>query len=381
LNRCLILIPFFSLFLPRGRAAETSQSDTNLIAENEPLWTESMLWDKQISLSSGVGYKDNILLSPFNPRGSQFFINGLDLMALRVPLDGWQVVGSIVGDDIRYWHTSGTNSEDLFLASLRVQREMPHSWRAGMEVRGIYEKEVLDISTSAGLPATALVDGYGYVLQPSLRKDFDPGFWLQLETPVTHWFYKAPLDEYWEYGPVVTAGHDFGKAADVTLSYGASYQPHAKWTALDEYGRPLPRPLEVFQQRVEVAWRQYWDSRHYWRSATHLVFAYKQDNGGGFFNYYEYQAIQDLRWQTANWQVKGSAEAASEIYPVQGVGILNGEILGRDLLDLSLEAERRLYKGLRVFGKWEYQQAHSNQAASAGDYLARTISFGLRYEF
>ena len=340
-----------------------------------------MLWDKQIILSSGVGYKDNVLLSPFHPRGSQFSINGLDLMVLRVPLDGWQVVGSILGDDIRYWQNVGTNSEDSFLASLRVQREMPRGWQAGMEVRGMYVKQVLDISTSAGVPATALVDGYGYSLRPSLRKDFNSGFWLQLETPVTHWFYQAPFDEYWEYGPVMTAAQDFGKASEVRLNYGASYQPHAKWVALDQYGRPLPQLLDIFQQRVELAWRQYWDSHHSWRSSTRLVFAYKQDNGGGFFNYYQYQAVQDLRWQTANWQVKGSAQLASEIYPVQGAGILNGEILGRHLLGLSFEVERRLFKGLKGFGKMEYQQVRSNEADNAGDYLARTVTCGLRWEF
>ncbi len=217
------------------------QVDTNLIPENIPLWTESMLWDHQITLSSGVGYKDNILLSSFNPRGSQFFINGVDLLVLRLPLDGWQIEGSVIGDDIRYWQNVGTNSEDSFTASLRVERELPRGWRAGWEVRGIYEKQVLDISTSLGVPATALVDGYGYTLRPWLRKDFKAGFWLQLESPVTHWFFQPPLDEYWEYGPVVTAGSDFGQGSDVTLSYGVSYQPHAQWVALDAYGRPLSR--------------------------------------------------------------------------------------------------------------------------------------------
>jgi hypothetical protein len=37
------------------------------------LWTESMLWDEQIDLSSGLGYNDNVFLSAFNPRGSAFF--------------------------------------------------------------------------------------------------------------------------------------------------------------------------------------------------------------------------------------------------------------------------------------------------------------------
>jgi len=380
-RRCLLLFSFFCRIALPGHAAQTSLSDTNLIPENIPLWTESMLWDHQVTLSSGVGYNDNVLLSAFHPRGSQFSINGVDAMVLRLPLDGWQMEGAIIGDDIRYWRNVGTNSEDTFTASLRVQRELPRSWRAGFEVRGLYEKQVLDISTSVGVPTTALVDGYGYTLQPSLRKDFVPGFWLQLETPVTHLFYKAPLDEYWDYGPVVTAGYDYGERSDVTLSYGVSYQPHAQWAALDAEGRPLNRPLQIYQQRVELAWRQYWDAHHDWRSATRLIFTYRQDNGGGFFNDYQYQAVQDLRWQTANWQVKASAQLVAEIYPVQGVGILNGEILGRNLFDLSLEAERRLYKGLKVFAKWEYQQAQSNEAANAGDYLARTVSGGLRWEF
>jgi len=340
-----------------------------------------MLWDKQLTLSSGFGYKDNVLLSSFAPRGSQFFINGLDLMVLRVPLDGWQVVGSVIGDDIRYTQQVGTNSEDLFVASLRVQRDLTQDWKAGLEVRGTYEKEVLDISTSQGAPATALVDGYAYTLQPSLRKDFDSWFWLQLQTPVTHWFFQAPLDEYWEYGPVITAGHDFGEAAAVTLSYGLDEQPHEKWVALDAYGRRLNHALKIEQQRAELAWRQYWDSLHYWRSSSRLVFAPRRDNGGGYFNCYQYQAIQDLTFQTTNWLVKASAQLVYEIYPVQGVGILNGEILGRDLVTLSFEAERRLYRGWKAYGNWEYQQAHSREAAAAGDYLARTISFGLRYEF
>jgi hypothetical protein len=321
------------------------------------------------------------VLSPFNPRPSPFFINGLELMVLRMPLDGWQIEGSIVGDDIRYWRNVGTNSEDSLISSLRVQRELPEGFRAGLEFRGIFEKQVLDISTLVSAPATALVEGYGLTLQPSARKDFPLGFWLQLEAPVTHWYLQAPLDAYWEYGLIVTAGHDFGKYGDVTLSYGASHQSHSEWVALDPYGRPLPQRLEISQQRAELVWHQYWDAQRRWRSSTRLVFAYDEDNGGGYFDYYQYQAIEDLRWQTDGWQIKGSAQLVNEIYPIQGVGILNGEILARTLADLSLEVERRLYKGLKGYGKMEYQQAQSNYALNAGDYIARTVTFGLRWEF
>ena len=67
--------------------------------------------------------------------------------------------------------------------------------------------------------------------------------------------------------------------------------------------------------------------------------------------------------------------------PIQGVGILNGQTLYRDLLNFSLEAEHRLFKGLKGFAKVEYQQAASNEAGNADDYNGTSVSGGLRWEF
>jgi hypothetical protein len=372
---------YLSVIALRSRGGDNPSSATNLISGDEPLWTQAMLWDEQIALYSGVGYKDNVLLSAFNPRESPFVINGLDLMVMRLPLDGWQVVGLVVGDDIRYWRNAGTDSEDSLISSLRIQRELPEGWRAALEWRGLDEKQVLDISTREGVPATALVEGYGITAQPSLRKDFTDGLWLQVEMPVTRWSLAAPLDDYWDFGPVVTVGYNFGPSSDLSASYGASYQPHQDWVALDQYGRPLPQLLEVFQDRTELAWHQYWDSHRQLRTSTRLIFADDQDNGGGYFNYYQYQVVQDILWQTADWRIKGSAQQVYELYPVQGVGVLNGQHLDRNLTDLSLEVERRLLKHWKAFGKVEYQRGHSNYTGEAGDYTARTYSCGLRWEF
>jgi hypothetical protein len=73
-----------------------------------------------------------------------------------------------------------------------------------------------------------------------------------------------------------------------------------------------------------------------------------------------------------------SAQQVYEIYPVQPIGILNGQTLDRNLLDLSLEVERRLFKRLKGFAKVEYQRGHSNYVAGGDDYFARTYSGGLR---
>jgi hypothetical protein len=365
-------------------------SETNLIPEDKRLWTESMLWDDQITVESGLGYNNNVLLSAFNPHGSAFFIDGLDLMVMRLPLDNWEVVGSIAGDDTRYWHNVGTSEEDLFISCLRVERELSDGWQAGLEARGLYENQVLDISTSSGTPTTALVKGYGITALPWVRKNLVAGLWLKLEVPVTRWLLQAPLDNYWTFGPVLTAGYDFNKCSDVSLSYGASYQPHDEWVALDAHGAPPvdalgnllpPQHLVILQHQVELAWHQYWDSRRRWRSSTRLIFAYQEDNGGGWFNYYQYQVVEDLRWQTSDWQIQGSAQIACEDYPIQTIGPHKTQQLYRNLLNFSFEAERRLLRGLKCFVKVEYQQAISNELGNDGDYTGTTVSGGLRYEF
>ena len=110
-------------------------------------------------------------------------------------------------------------------------------------------------------------------------------------------------------------------------------------------GADCPGIWEVFQDRAELAWDQYWDAHKHLRSATRLVFAYDEDNGGGYFsNYYQYQIVEDLLWQTKNWEIKGSAQQVYELFPVEGVGILNGQHLDRNFLNLSLDAERRIFK-------------------------------------
>jgi hypothetical protein len=379
--QCWIQIACLALSALQARAVEPSPSETNLISGNTPLWTESMLWDKQCAVYSGLGYNDNVLWSAFNPRGSPFFLNGLDLTVLRLPLDGWKVEGLLTGDDMRFWRYVGTDSEDLLISSVRVERELADGWRVGLEFRGLDEKQVLDISTSSGLPATALVDGYGITGRPSVRKDFNIGLWLQVDLSVTRWSLASPLDDYWEFGPVTTVGYNFGTHSDITASYGASYQPHDEWVALDFYGQPLPQHLEFFQDRTEFAWHQYWDPHQRLRSSARFVFAYDEDNGGGYLNYYQYQIVGDILWQTADWQIKASAQQAYELYPVEGVGRLNGQHLNRNFLNLSVEIERRLFKRLKAFGKAEYQRGRSNYVDGAGDYIARVFSGGLRWEF
>jgi hypothetical protein len=360
-------------------------SETNLIPEHMSLWTESMLWSQQLSVSSGVGYDNNVLLSPYAPKGSGMVVNGLDYLVMRLPLDGWQIEGAVNGNYTQFWQDPGVGSEYFFLASVKVQRDFMGSGKSGLEVRGLAEKQVLDISTLPTSPATALVEGGSLTLRPFAREDWIGGGWLQAALPVTRWWLALPLDDYWDFGPEVTAGYAANRQSEITLTYSVSYEDHDDWTTV-EYpdGQDSPgyegTKLKIFQQKVDAVWRQYWDDHQRWRSATDLIFADLQDNGSGYFNQYQYQIIQDLRWQTADWLIKGSVDLTYEDYPVQEI-ILGGPTLNRYLWDASAEMEHRIYRGLRLFAKCDYQHCRSNEEESAGNYNSTTVTGGVRWEF
>jgi hypothetical protein len=376
-----LLSGIFFAMVPILPAEDFSSAAPNLISKDTRLWTESMLWSEAAEITSGIGYRDNILLSPFHPQGSGFFVNGLDFMTTRLPLDGWQIVGSVVGSDTHFWNDAGARREDLLHASGRVERELPGGWQAGLELRGQYEDQVLDISTSQGTPATALVEGEGFTVQPTLKKILPAGVSLKVELPIASWNFESPLDNYSELGPVLTAAWSVKTSTEISMSYSYTDQPHDAWLALDAYGGPLPQRLEIQIQKIELAWDQSWDASQHWHTSTRLIYPEKQDNGGGFFNYDEYEVVEDFRWRTDNWQIQVSGLLAYEDYPVQTSVQHGSQTLYRNTLDLSLEAERRIYKNLKTYAQLDYQRALSNEILGAGNYHSATVSGGLRYEF
>jgi len=369
--------------VPLGlRAEDVTALEKEFLSNDASLWTESMLWDREVDVRTGVGYKDNVLLSPFTPHGSGFFSSGLDLSLIRLPLDSWQVVLMLSGDDRRYWNDAGASGEDTALVSLSVERRFANHWRLGMKTLYVYENEVLDISTLQGGPRTALVEGHGLTAQPSLRYETSGSWFFQLETPVTRWYFRSPLDDDWEYGPVVSAGFDYGRDSRISLLGGVNYQSHDQNTALDTSGNPVAGKLEMLQQcKVELAWRHHWDKPKHWRSVTRLTFEDVTDNDSGYFNYRKYCAAEELRWRSGGWEIKGTGSAAYYDYPVQTVslGTAGSPDLQRTLVDVSIQIERRLIKELKSYLRFEYERALSNQDSSR--YAAKTVAGGLEWSF
>jgi hypothetical protein len=167
----------------------------------------------------------------------------------------------------------------------------------------------------------------------------------------------------------------------VALTYGAAYIAHDAWLATDATGTEIPgKKLALWQQTAELKWEHRWDAAQRWRSITKLGFQYEQDNGGGFYDYSLYSLSEELRFTTKNWEIKGTMGVSYYDFPVQPAESASpNPTLYITTLNLTLRAERRVYKSLKLFGAFAYERALSDQAES--QYAVNIVTGGMSWEF
>ncbi|HZR20658.1 MAG TPA: hypothetical protein VFE51_25475 [Verrucomicrobiae bacterium] len=367
---------------PSARADSASLTNgLELIPENEALWKESLLWDKDVILRTGVGYKDNVLLSPGSGEGSGFVTTGLDLTLFRLPLDGWEFSLILLGDDIRYFRKpGGLSGEDLLVGSAQLQRYFRGEWRAGLEVRYSYVDQVLQELLSAGGVQAIEAKGNTLGTRPFVRRELATNWWVQLEAPLARDWWQAPLDATWKWGGQAVLGLSYGAHSQIVLEGGAFYIPHDEWLARDVAGNELPgKRLALWREVAELKWDHHFDAKNRWSTATRLGFTHSRDNGGGFYDSYRYSVSQELRFLTPNWEMKGSAGFSYYQFPVQTIATPPAPTLHLATVHFNLRVERRIYKSLRCFGAYEYEQTDSDDPASRYAYHMGTS--GVSWEF
>lgn len=361
-------------------APVTLTNDLQLIPEDTSLWKESMLWDKDVVLRAGVGYKDNVLLSPNTPRGSGFVTSGLDLTLFRLPLDGWEINFTIIGDDVRYFRNpGGLKGEDLFSSNAQVQKYFG-KWRTGLEVRYNYIDQVLQELLVAGGVQAIEAKGNTLGTRPFIRHDLSTNWSIQLEAPMARDWWQSPLDASWKLGGEAVLGFSYGPHSQVSLSGGGFYIPHDEWLARDAAGNELPgRKLSVLREVAELKWEHQWDAQNHWSSTTRIGFNRNRDNGGGFFDFYRYFASQELRFHTKDWEAKGSVGWSDYDFPVQMIGTPPSPTLHLATVNAGLRLERRVYKSIRSFASFEFEQTTSDDPAS--EYRYKIFTGGLSWQF
>src|SRR6185436_1840678 len=143
------------------------------------------------------------------------------------------------------------------------------------------------------------------LVQPSVRRTLPRGFWVEGLVGVSRQWLAAPFDNYWEGGPKLAFGLDYGVRSSLIASY--EWKPRAYDTReeVSLSGTNLPGTELKFQvHELELAWRHDWDEQRRWRTFTKLEMLVNRDSGPGYFDYQRYQLTEQLRYVSKQWEAR-----------------------------------------------------------------------------
>jgi hypothetical protein len=321
-----------------------------------------------------------VLLSELHVVGSPFIAGGLDLTLYRIPVDGWEYLFLSSGDYVRYFDVSAVPHEATAIVEGQVTKTLGQSWKLGLTAEYVYFDQVLDSSVFPEVFTSVPVQGNGFTIRPSLRKDLGQGYRLELEVPATRQIFDQFIDNYWEAGPKLTFDKEYGRKSDLAISYQFTDRLHDTREARDTAGDLLAGSrLEFYMHELAVAWRQHWGYALHWRTQTKIALQRNWDNGGGYYNYWRPLVSEQLRYQRPSWEVRAEARVSYYNYDHELIGLPGSPTREVTYLRFNLRAERTLFKSLKGFVQYEHEQALSNQLLDR--YTANTVSAGVDWEF
>lgn len=357
------------LFLAVGGAVAQS------IPELEPI----PLWYNSISFQGAVGYKDNVLLSNFAPRQSAFWSTGFDALLWRLPTAGWQFNFFVTGSDLRYVKSVGVGAEQMAVGMAQMSREFGTGWKATLPFQYVYMNQVFDLSATEKTNVIGKVLGHNLSFHPSLKKSFNEN-WIECEVEASRQYFAQPLDDFSRGGVRLGVGRNYGQGSSLALNYELSRVYYDRRETASAAGADLAGTSLHFQTHVlEMALDHRWNKKNGWSIQTRAGYERNEDNGTGFYDYAYYRASQQISYQAGTWKISAQIKAGFYDYSTQTISATDHSLRHKTGIALSLHAEKKLGKHVRLFASFDQDRSRSNLVFD--NYAANTGSGGIEWEF
>lgn len=355
-------------------SAQEEEPDLDALLEDIPLWEQSL------NLRLGAGFNDNLLLSDLNQESSPMLASGFDLALFRLPLDGRHFNFFASLDDRRYPDGDQVRNEQTVLTMAQARRDFTAAWIGGVTGQYFYQNQVVDVSVTEADATTLPVRGHQLVAATDWRWRSPSVWWLEAEaTGERQLFEEDLLDDYWEYGPRLSAGWNYRYESDVELGYELARRDYDSREAYSVSGQPQAgTDLSFHAHDLELAWRHHFDEPRRWRLFTRLGWGRNEDNGSGYFDFDRWFASTQLRFRREPWEVRAQARVAWYDYAVQTSDTDPGELRERVLTTLQLRLEREISAAVRLVLEYDFEQATSN--LSFDSYTANVTWLGIDWE-
>jgi hypothetical protein len=352
------------------------------------------MWNPSLLLRGAFGYKDNVLFSSQQAKGSAYAQTGLDASIIHLMDDGSSFFLMVTGDDTRYLNevesrtfstltTTTIGNEDDAIVAAQYRWSVSGNWQPTLSLQYLYQNQVFNVATEPGVlntEAAVQAVGNNVTLRPYVHGQLAGNWWTEIEWRLTRQWFSAPLFTYWLTGPRLTLGHALDQANALALTYEVDRILYDNENLATVTGAPIPSSLlHVWQQQADLRFTHYFDTAQHWSAVSHAGLVYNADNGSGFYDYYNYRFGEDAVFQAGGWKCKVQALYWRFDFPWQSAGASTNSKLERDVLTLLLRAEKKLSRHWSLFAQYQHDASLSNDPSDR--YEAEDVQAGVELEF
>jgi len=360
-----------------GGAGLTPEQEAELAALEAALGTVH-----EFILRSSVGWRDNLLRSPFSPVESAFGRAELEAFLWRQVFRNAEIVGLLNGDVLRYLSPPPeTAGEQQWFGHAEGRWQPIEAARFTLKMAGFYQDAVIDLSEMESVRIVAPTKVQGAVGTIGARLNLPRGLSFEPTVQLKRTDYREFAGDYDESGASGLLEWKPGDALRMSVSYGERRRRYDERQQFTAGGRALAGTRLRFHQRegefkLTTAWARWGE----WTAGAAVGLLSNRDRASGYFDYDQERVRLEVGWTRDPWKVSLVGSAKRIDYRVQTVGIgLAPPPRIEDAFDVTMRIERVISATWIVFADQHWERSRSNQIDF--NYRANTVLAGVQRAF
>ncbi len=364
-----------------AQMAVSADVPADLPPELAALLSDQTVWSSTATLQSAIGYKDNLLLSRYQPASSGFARAGAEIFLWRLPQGRADWVAFANAEGTRYFDRRAVQQEAQAFLHGEWRYRIGEVFNFSFEGQGYYLDQVFDVSDTDVQRTVAQLKVTGAALGPKLHWAPVTWGWVEARGTAKRETYRDGQNNSRYYEGEFRLGWRPGARFEASLAAIERRRDFDHREQYSEGGHQQPGTiLQTTEQEVEGKINVTLDQAAQWKTVTHAGTVRYADNGSGYFSYREAKLAQELEWTAGDWLVQGEASAKRLVYNVQtvGLGIAPAARL-KESYAAELRVERKLNARWTVYAEYTWERNRSNYVLAG--YRMNECLLGLQWNW